>query len=165
MLSLQFLTFPKFITAILTKIDLFFSPVVNSKSGFNRFTSASFAINHYHKLFLKVYVGFHKENYIRMEANIIHVQGSSLQQVKKMCEQEKAGTGKQTLGSEFSPARTANNSTDSRKYLSAHEYHEIVTMCLTSCYAGRTGHCDAAGKCMNQTLNCLALYRQEQRGC
>lgn len=47
--------------------------------------------------------------------------------------------------------------------MSLTEFYETQTMCLSFCYAGRNGHCRAAGTGNDQVMNCLSQYRREQK--
>lgn len=46
--------------------------------------------------------------------------------------------------------------------MSIQDYHDHQTMCLSFCYAGRTGHCNSAGKDNDQVNYCLSQYRRDR---
>ena len=43
------------------------------------------------------------------------------------------------------------------------EHMQARTMCLSFCYAGRSGHCASAGTKNNQVKSCLAMFQREQK--
>ena len=81
-----------------------------------------------------------------------------------MTEINQAGTVETFSGKKtFSTTQTRYGAIQNQMRLSLADRMEAHKMCLSFCYAGRNGHCRAAGTDNNQVMNCLAAFRREQK--